>query len=483
MALKGLKEFIKKLKTPVDGYDLIDIFGQIDHEKIAKDLNLKEVGAEKGKHNLPAADSTIDDEIEFQIKEKIESAKLNAYLLAQDHIVTLNQRISNLDFESHFTELRQNSLLTISEIQTEIELGLNGMYTRRRKYLEAKKEFALFREINGLEHRTAKITTPFGKTLRVLIILIMVVVETYFNGIYLAKSNALGLFGGIIEAATFALLNIGYSIILTFFVIRQIVRKSFFWVLIGLIGILAWICVVFFINLGLAHYREVAATIFEGAGADVLQRILANPFDLKEIKSWMLFAIGTLFATFTLVDVISFSDIYPGYTKRQTKWDEEEEEYKEAFILYTETFDDIKEEYIETLKEIGKAISIRERALDSIISSSGRLNNLYLFHIQHLQRISDLLFSRYYESNRATRTEREPVRFNERFIIEKSELEFDFLAKTNQIKQSISNAKEFLDEQIQQVLDEHKKAIGVLNNLEKLDLDKLDKNIKEFSDG
>ncbi|MCY4445878.1 MAG: hypothetical protein OXC02_05385, partial [Rhodobacteraceae bacterium] len=197
MALKGLKEFIKKLKTPVDGYDLIDMFGKIDHEKIAKDLNLKEVGAERGKRNLPSADSTIDDEIESQIKEKIESAKLKAYLLALDHIVTLDQRISNLDFEGHFTELRHNSLLTISEIQTEIEIGLNEMYTRRRKYLEAKKEFTLFRKINSLEHRTAKITTPFGKTLRVLIILIMVVVETYFNGIYLAKSNALGLFGGI----------------------------------------------------------------------------------------------------------------------------------------------------------------------------------------------------------------------------------------------------------------------------------------------
>ena len=123
----------------------------------------------------------------------------------------------------------------------------------------------------------------------------MIVLETYFNGTYLAKGSTQGLIGGIFEAASFAILNIGFSIILTLYLIKQVVRNGLVWKLIGIVGILAWLGVVLVINLGLAHYREVAATFAEGAGADILVRIVENPFGLIELESWMLFAIGVLF--------------------------------------------------------------------------------------------------------------------------------------------------------------------------------------------
>ena len=40
-----------------------------------------------------------------------------------------------------------------------------------------------FRKMNGLENRTAKMTTSTGTFIRILLILIMVVSETYFNGL------------------------------------------------------------------------------------------------------------------------------------------------------------------------------------------------------------------------------------------------------------------------------------------------------------
>ena len=470
MANSALSKLIETFKTPQHDYKLnTEVFGQFDAEKVAKELNLEKIGAEKGTKNQPSADSQIPDEIESQIQERIEAAKSTANEAAENQILTYNERISNLDFEGHFSELRQAGPLAISDIQSQIQRGLNEMNTRRRKLLDVEKEFSYFRSYNGLEYRTAKLTTPTGTFLRFLIILIMIVLETYFNGTYLAKGSTQGLIGGIFEAASFALLNIGFSIILTLYMIKQIVRNGLIWKLIGVVGILAWLAVVLVINLGLAHYREVAATFAEGAGSDILVRIVENPFGLVELESWMLFAIGVLFATVTLVDIITFSDIYPGYTKRQMRWDEEHEEYKDEFDSLIQELDDIKEDYNDNLKTIGNALSSRQRELDNIMSGRNRLASLYAAHHEQLQRAANSLFSYYFEANRASRTTPVPERFNRRFIVSKMELSSSksFQPREAQkVKDRISEAKKILDDQVQLVLAEYAKGIRQYRNLD-----------------
>ena len=470
MANSALSKLIETFKTPQHDYKLnTEIFGQFDAEKVAKELNLEKIGAEKGTKNQPSADSQIPDEIESQIQERIEAAKSTANEAAENEILIYNERISNLDFEGHFSELRQAGPLAISDIQSQIQRGLNEMNTRRRKLLDVEKEFSYFRSYNGLEYRTAKLTTPTGTFLRFLIILIMIVLETYFNGTYLAKGSTQGLIGGIFEAASFALLNIGFSIILTLYMIKQIVRNGLIWKLIGVVGILAWLAVVLVINLGLAHYREVAATFAEGAGSDILVRIVENPFGLVELESWMLFAIGVLFATVTLVDIITFSDIYPGYTKRQMRWDEEHEEYKDEFDSLIQELDDIKEDYNDNLKTIGNALSSRQRELDNIMSGRNRLASLYAAHHEQLQRAANSLFSYYFEANRASRTTPVPERFNRRFIVSKMELSSSksFQPREAQkVKDRISEAKKILDDQVQLVLAEYAKGIRQYRNLD-----------------
>ena len=75
--------------------------------------------------------------------------------------------------------MRQAGPEAVSRIQGLVQTGLNEMNTRRRKLLDVEKEYKYFRETNGLENRTAKMTTPTGTFIRILLILIMVVSETY----------------------------------------------------------------------------------------------------------------------------------------------------------------------------------------------------------------------------------------------------------------------------------------------------------------
>ena len=108
MSNSALTKLIEAFKTPQHDYKVnTEIFGQFDPDKVAKELKLEKVGAEKGKLNQPASKSQIPDEIETQIQERIEAAKATANESAENQIFTYNERISNLDFEGHFSELRQ----------------------------------------------------------------------------------------------------------------------------------------------------------------------------------------------------------------------------------------------------------------------------------------------------------------------------------------------------------------------------------------
>lgn len=120
MSDSALQKLVSVFKTPQHDYKVsTELFGQFDPNKVAKELKLEKVGAEKGEKNQPSASSQISDEIEVQIQERIESAKSHAHELAENQIQTYVERISNLDFEGHFSELRQAGPMAISDIQSD----------------------------------------------------------------------------------------------------------------------------------------------------------------------------------------------------------------------------------------------------------------------------------------------------------------------------------------------------------------------------
>lgn len=476
MASSAFGRLAKSLSTPQHDYRInTELFGQLDVDKIAKELELEKKGTQKGEKNQPASSSQVPDEVETSIQDKIESAKKTAHHLAENELFTYNERISNLDFEGHFAELRQAGPKAIIDIQTALQISLNDMFTRRHKLLDIENEFKKFRERNILRDRTAKVTTSSERVLRYLIIAIIVILETYFNGTNLAKTNDQGLLGGVFEAAAFAALNVGFSIIITIFGIKQIIKKGFLWKIWGILSLLAWTAVVFIINIFLAHYRETETRLSEGAGKQIMEEILSNPFSLSEVGSWVLFSIGVLFALITLVDVIKFSDIFPGYTAVQLKVDNEQADYKEEFERAVESLEEIKDQYHDDLDKIGQDLSLRRRELDTIMSNRARLMSLYYAHHDQLQRSSNALLSFYYEANRAVRKTNVPKRFDKESLLTKMSLSSGstFTGRdAKKIKTRIDEAKDFLDEQLEKVHSEFSAGIEKFNNLDKLMPDK-----------
>ena len=69
-------------------------------------------------------------------------------------------------------------------------------------------------------------STPW-QILKILIILILVIIETAFNGVYLAEGNEQGLLGGTTYAVSIAIINIGFACILSFFGVKHLFSCKF----------------------------------------------------------------------------------------------------------------------------------------------------------------------------------------------------------------------------------------------------------------
>ena len=81
MSDTALTKLLKSFKTAQHDYKInTDHFCSLDATKVAKELDLEKIGAEKGAANLPSKSSQIPDEVESQISERIEAVSdVSAY--------------------------------------------------------------------------------------------------------------------------------------------------------------------------------------------------------------------------------------------------------------------------------------------------------------------------------------------------------------------------------------------------------------------
>ena len=128
MANSALNKLIEVFTTRPEGIILnTEIFGKFDADAVAKELNLEKVGAEKGEKNQPSSESQIPDEIETQIQERIEAAKATANESAENQIHSYNERISNLDFEGHFSDRKAIINSSLSSSIGSMSVGGSGI--------------------------------------------------------------------------------------------------------------------------------------------------------------------------------------------------------------------------------------------------------------------------------------------------------------------------------------------------------------------
>lgn len=470
--LSSLERIRSLISRPVHTYrPSVETFPDLDTQRIGAEMKLNERGARNGRANLPAQDALTLDAVETEILEHVGAAQKRAHDQLENHLAGFRQRLIDLDFGSRFANINRAATSGMADLEAELGKGLDQLHELRRDLKEHEDWQKDFRARNRIS-RPAKITSRRGTILHWLIILVIVLIELLVNGELLSKGSDLGLVGGIVEALIFAALNVGVALLFSIYWVPFLAHRSFFAKLFGLIGLAAYVACALGVNLGLAHYREVAGAILAGsdAGEQVMHRLRTAPLELTDFKSWLLFCIGCIFSIIAFIDGYNLRDPYPQYAK-----------VSKSLRITRGRYQDRREELIDELQEVRKEIedaiadarsSLTQELAEhnSIIAHRQRMLSLFERQEDQLEKAANALLSQYREANKATRNTPAPAHFQEPYKLKRTAVQISHEGEwnTDELKGQIERAQTELDELVKVLLARFREALVKYRELDVL---------------
>jgi hypothetical protein len=447
----------------------LEVFPALNIGKLAADLAVGRLGAERGAEEAPVSDSVVLDDVEGRIVERVEAEKNSAHGVFLDELHLYKERLSGLDFEGRFATIRQAAPAAVSEFRAEAAQGRDELHSLRRHLRDVEAERDDFRRRHRLT-RAARWAAGGNLTLKVGILLSLFVFEVFLNGFFLAKGSELGYVGGAAEALTFALLNIGVSFLAGAVGVRELNHRNYMRKVFGLLALICYLAIAVGLNLTLAHYREAAGSFVSDAGQAVLVRLRTDPLGITDVKSWLFFSIGMLCSLIAFGDSYLIFDPYPGYgmleKRRAAAYDAYIQRKNELIAALLA----IRDQAIEILEEANRDLSIRRSEYDAILESRTRLVRLFEAHQTHLDRTANALLSTYREANRRSRKTPPPPRFAVPYALEKISTEHELLpiSARDDLRRSIAESQAVLVDQVGAIHDEFERAFATYREIDDL---------------
>lgn len=424
----------------------VETFSDLDTQRLSKEMELANRGHSRGAEDQPTSDSSSLDAVETEIIEHVGAAQKRAHDQLENHLAGFRQRLIDLDFDTQFSNIKSAALGGLSDLKQELQTGVDDLHGLRRDLTAAEKWHASFQKMHRLE-RPAKIGTPRASFFKWALIVLLVLVELVLNGELLSKGSELGLVGGIVEAFIFAVLNVGVALMFGIFWIPFINHRNWLLKLFGLIGLATYLACMIGINLALAHYREVAGVLFEGAGEVVMQRLIQDPMGIQDFRSWLLFGLGVLFSIIAVLDGLALYDPYPGYQRVDKALRTARDKYADMRRAAIEELGEVRKDYEELLTTARSDLGKQRVEHDAIVTHRSRMLSLFDEHQAQLEKATNALLRDYRDANVSKRTTPPPPRFGETYSISRIAVTISKEGEwsSSDLKTSISEAQAEVD--------------------------------------
>jgi len=446
-----------------------DIFPTFDIQKAANSLDLVKEAKRRGAEDRPPTDAISLDEIEKQIIEMVESEKKTGHQLLEDQFHVFSDRLASLDFEGHFSKIRQTIATSVSDFKAEVASGKDDLHILRNRLHEARQEKSAFKKEHGIS-RAARISSKAWKFVKIALLLVLFMVETALNGTFLAEGSEQGLVGGISIALGFSFINIGVALLVAIFCARLANHRSFFLKAVGSASIAVYFFAAFIMNLSLAHYREASHTSFAEASTQVIARMKQAPLDLADINSWILLLIGLLFATIAFIDGLLLVDPYPGFSGVETRARAAQEAYRSKKEDLIGGLKEIRDEHNEKVAEIVNNLSKRRMEHSAVINHRERVANLFNTYQSQLETSANALLQIYRSANRQARMKEAPQHFQHEYqlirVVPSATLPGEW--DDTQLAAQIRESQHDLNEQISLVSKEFQAGVESYHQLDDL---------------
>lgn len=390
------------------------VFPSVDVERLAKTLDLVNHAKTNGEENRPATEPDVLDEVEAKVIETVEADKQAAHQLLEDQFQVFADRLNNLDFEGRFGQIRTAVVSSVADFKAEVARGLDELHPLRKRLDEAQREKVAFKKRHGID-RAARVQSRAAKFLKIAVLVLVLVLESFFNGVYLSQGSEQGLVGGFMEAFGFSSVNVGFAFIFAVFCVRQIAHRSWFRKLLGAISVLAYFGIAGVLNLALAHYRDASSETFVQASKEVITRLQTAPLELADFNSWILFGVGFLFSLTAFIDSYFLADPYPGFGGVESRERAAQDSYIDQKNYLIDRLKEIRDDHNDKVDDIIKDLSKRRQEHSAIIGNRARMVELFMAYQNQLEAVANTLLKIYRSANTKARTDSPPGHFRESY--------------------------------------------------------------------
>lgn len=416
-AIQALKDFLGD--RPHNYLPSTMQFLELDLGKVAKELRLEEIGAERGKEHKPPATALSFDDVESAVVSRIEGERRACHDNFQSEIATFHQRLAALNIQRHFTSVQADTRRAISEFKAEVGKGGNELTHTRDLVVANKENMADFKSKNNLK-RPAYL--PLSHIWHWAVVATLFLIEAVLNSTFLAVGNELGLIGGLAQSIIIAAINVGLSLIIGRMLLPQINHTIVLRKLTASAALLIYSFLIFGLNIGVAHFRDASNSSAADIGRTALDTLRTAPFEISSLESWLMVGLGCLFSFIAVIDGYKMDDPYPGYGRVSRQHKDSYDEYVDLYNDLIDRLRDILDASTKTMEETRSDLGKRRREHDHILAGRTRLINTYNDHQGYLEKCVNSLLTIYRTANRRARVDDTgPPHFDQPWSLQKND--------------------------------------------------------------
>jgi hypothetical protein len=412
---KSVRDLVASTMDPGDGgIPILQVFPPLDVEQIARELRLDERAETAGRAGQPQAQSDGPDMVELDILDHIERLARKAhevYLSQIDHYEgRIRRAIITSDLRVQIEAAGSNAL---ADIKAEIIHHQNTLNLLLQAVGNREEEFRRFRERHGLT-RPPKNLSPDDRTLALLVLLVIVLLESILNGMFFAEGSEAGLIGGVVQALVLSILNVGVAALYALYGYPYLFHRRRALQAAGVLATVAFALWLIGLNLAIGHFRDLFVA---GGGTvamtELLDRLATDPLLLDDAKSLILVALGTGLGLLAVIDVASIRDRYPGYSSVAQDRQRAIERYIEENAKCLAHIMELRDGAVDDMTAAVQLI--RDAQLGMLRAKEGRTraHGMYLSYLNQLTGVHQRLVHRYRERNRRVRRGEAPVYFQQ----------------------------------------------------------------------
>jgi hypothetical protein len=400
--MESLKRWFRSVFLREKTQSIVDeIFAPVDPDKIADNLGVDVLARQSGDKDLPASGAQAPDATEVSIAHAFEQDAQETAKKANDKLQLYRRQLEKLDVKNEAQSVASKKKRFEVESSALLEECRDNLRPFINKRTALHEEKVSFMARNKLEREA---DYPESRFLHLATLLIIFALESVLNAFFFAQGSDFGLIGGWVQAMQYAGLNLAIAFFISLFLVRHIHHVSWINRLIGWFGALFLTVEIVSFNLFVGHYRELFAAAPEIAQERAIDNFLASPFGLQTTESYLLFAVGVLFAIIAAIDGYRFDDRYPGFGRIARRLEKASEEYLEEKQQIKQYLADLRDETVNSLDETRDGVLQKQDEVLDLSSLAETIRSRCEMHLALLQQCCNVVIARYRQLNSAVRS-------------------------------------------------------------------------------